>query len=148
MWHNSCNSGTIRDWKLHRRTFTKEYISVIDGTAPPCVLQTFAHPTSPCSVCSILLQLPDCLTEQAGGEVGWTNVWKAQGDAIRSLTNIYSLARPQIQICALCKGSPDTNAKIKCFILGAADIRKTDMSDALQDIISGFAWHPGHKDQD
>ena len=25
----------------------KEYISVIDGTAPPCVFQTFAHPTSP-----------------------------------------------------------------------------------------------------
>ena len=52
-----------------RKTHTKEYISVIEGTAPPCVFQTFAHPTSPCSVCSTL-QLPDCLTEQAGGEVG------------------------------------------------------------------------------
>ena len=26
-----------------------------------------------------ILQLPDCLTEQAGGEVGWANVWKKQG---------------------------------------------------------------------
>ena len=33
---------------------SKEYISVIEGTAPPCVFQTFAHQTSPCSVCSIL----------------------------------------------------------------------------------------------
>ena len=56
----------------------KEYILVWEWTAPPCFFQTFAHPTSPCSVCSIL-QLPDCLTEQAGGEVGWANVWKTQG---------------------------------------------------------------------
>ena len=48
------------------------------------VLQTFAHPTSPCSVCRIL-QLPDCLTE-AGGEVGWENVWKTQGGAVPSFT--------------------------------------------------------------
>ena len=25
------------------------------------------------------------------GEVGWANVWKTQGGAVRSLTNIYSL---------------------------------------------------------
>ena len=31
------------------------------------------------------------MTEQAGGEVGWANVWKTQGGAVRSLTNIYSL---------------------------------------------------------
>ena len=55
-----------------------------------CIHQTFAHPTSPCSVCRIL-QLPDCLTEEAGGEVGWANVWKTQGGVVRSLTNIYSL---------------------------------------------------------
>ena len=39
-------------------------------------------------VCSIL-QLPDCLAEQAGGEVGWANVWKTQRGAVRSLTNIH-----------------------------------------------------------
>ena len=49
-----------------------------DSTPPPRVFQTFAHPTSPYSVYSIL-QLPDCLTEQAGGEDGWANVWKTQG---------------------------------------------------------------------
>ena len=72
---------------------SKEYILVRKQTAPPCVFQTLAHPTSPCSVCSIL-QLPDCLTEQAGGEVGWANVWKTQEGAVRSLTNIYSLVAP------------------------------------------------------
>ena len=41
-----------------------------------------------------MLQLPDCLTEQAGGEVGWANVWKTQRGAVPSLTNIYSLAQP------------------------------------------------------
>ena len=65
---------------------SKEYISLIEGTAPPCVFQAFAHPTSPCSVCSIL-QLPDCLTEQ-GVEVGWPNVWKTQGGAVPSITDI------------------------------------------------------------
>ena len=30
---------------------TKEYILVREWTAPPCVFQTFAHPTSPCSFC-------------------------------------------------------------------------------------------------
>ena len=51
---------------------SKEYLLVRERTAPPCVFQAFAHPTSPCSVCSIL-QLPDCLTEQEGGEIGWAN---------------------------------------------------------------------------
>ena len=64
----------------------------MEGTAPPCVFQTFAHPTSPYSVCRIL-QLPDCLTEQAGGEVGWANVWKTQGGAVPSVTDIYSLVQ-------------------------------------------------------
>ena len=71
---------------------SKEYILVRERTEPPCVFQTFAHPTSPCSVCSIL-QLPDCLTEQAGGEDGWANVWKTQGGAVPSLTNTYFLGR-------------------------------------------------------
>ena len=62
---------TVQNSTVH----TKEYILVRERTAPPCVFQTFAHPTSPCSVCRIL-QLPDCLTEQAGGEVWWANVYK------------------------------------------------------------------------
>ena len=33
--------------------------------------------------------VPDCLTEQAVGEVGWANVWKTQGGVVRSLTNIH-----------------------------------------------------------
>ena len=41
-----------------------------------------------------ILQLPDRLTEQAGGEVGWANVWKTHGGAIRSVTNMYSLGVP------------------------------------------------------
>ena len=64
---------------------TEEYILVRERTAPPCVFHTFAHPTSPS-----ILQLPDCVTEQAGGEVGRANVWKTQGGAVRSLSNIYS----------------------------------------------------------
>ena len=72
------------------RTNQRIYISVIEWTAPPCVFQTFAHPTSTCSVCSIL-QLPDCLTELAGGEVGWAKFWKTQGGAVPSITDIYSL---------------------------------------------------------
>ena len=32
-------------------------------------------------------------TEQ--GEVGWANVWKSQGGAVRSLTNIYCLVKTQ-----------------------------------------------------
>ena len=71
--------------RADQRIYTSAVL-VIEGTAPPCVFQTFAHPTSPCSVCSIL-QLPDCLTEQAGGEVGWANVW----GAVPSVTDIYSL---------------------------------------------------------
>ena len=32
------------------------------------------------------------LSDRAGGgEVGWANVWKTQGGAVGSLTNIYSL---------------------------------------------------------
>ena len=41
-----------------------------------------------------VLQLPDCLTEQAGGEVGWANVRKTQGGAVPSITDIYSLLTP------------------------------------------------------
>ena len=54
----------------------QEYISVIEGTAPTCVFQTFAHHTSPCSVRQSgswsILQ-----TEK--GKVGWANVWKTWG---------------------------------------------------------------------
>ena len=39
--------------------------------------------------CSWLLG--QCMTEQTGGDVGWANVWKAQGGAVPSITNIYSL---------------------------------------------------------
>ena len=35
----------------------------------------------------------DCLTEQAGGEVGWANVWKTQGVAVPSITDLYSLVQ-------------------------------------------------------
>ena len=42
--------------------FPKEYILVTERTAPPCVFQTFAHPTSPALS---ILQLPDYLTEQS-----------------------------------------------------------------------------------
>ena len=33
--------------------------------------------------------LPALLTEQAGGEVGWANVCKRKGGAVRSLANIF-----------------------------------------------------------
>ena len=61
-------------------------ILVRERTATPCVFQTFAHKTSP----------PACSVRQSGswsilGEVGWANVWKMQGGAVRSVTYIYSL---------------------------------------------------------
>ena len=63
------------------------YISVRrDSTPPPCVFQTFAHPASPCSVCSIL-QLPDYLTEQAGERLGGQMFGRRRG----VLIYIYSL---------------------------------------------------------
>ena len=102
MWYSAklFSSPTLsRTLSVHERNplgVTKEYILVRERTAPPSIFQTFAHPTSPCFVCSIL-QLPDCLTEQAGGEVGWENVWKTQGGVVRSLTNIYSLGVTQRQ---------------------------------------------------
>ena len=73
-----------------QRVMLKEYILVRERTAPPCVYQTCAHPTS----------IPACSVKQSGswsklqtelGEVGWANVWKTQGGAVRSLTKIYSL---------------------------------------------------------
>ena len=66
---------------------------MIEGTAPLCVFQTFARPTSP----------PACSVRQSGswsiqyvlqteqGEGGWANVWKTQGGALPSITDIYSL---------------------------------------------------------
>ena len=32
--------------------------------------------------------------EQAGGEVGWANVWKTQAGAVPSITDIFSLFSP------------------------------------------------------
>ena len=56
----------------------KEYILVIEGTAPPCVFQTFDSPNlSP--LCLQYTPLPDCLTEQAGGEVGKVNCLEKAG---------------------------------------------------------------------
>ena len=91
------------------------YCPICSLLQPPCVFRTFAQATSPCSVCSTgILQLPDCLTEQAWGEVGWANVWKTQGGAVPSITNIYSLVRTvhtvQFHIrnhCELSSNSPN-----------------------------------------
>ena len=89
---------------------TKEYILVRERTAPPCVFQTFAHPTSPFSVCSIL-QLPDCLTEQA------------QGGAVPSLANIYSVAMthcsPLLKQNALARDTVPLNTYF-CFQSGVS----------------------------
>ena len=41
--------------------------------------------------------VPDCLTEQAVGEVGWANVWKTQGGVVRSLTNMYTFFELKIR---------------------------------------------------
>ena len=79
----------------HQRIYTSD---IRDST--PLRLPNICPPkTSPCSVCSIL-QLPDCLTEQAAGEVGWANVWKTQGGAVPSITDIYSL------VTIICTTSP------------------------------------------
>ena len=68
---------------------------MIEGTAPPNA-SSKDLPTQPLpaqsTVC--ILQLPDCLTEQAGGKVGWANVWKTHGGAVPSITDIYSLGEP------------------------------------------------------
>ena len=88
----------------------KEYILVRERTAPPA---SFKHlPAQPLPVYSNYV--PDCLTEQAGGEVGWANVWKTQGGAVPSITNIYSLVRTvhtvQFHIrnhCELSSNSPN-----------------------------------------
>ena len=48
--YNSCSIGPDPDKKdpnLKPRVKTKEYILVKERRAPPCVFQTFAHPTSP-----------------------------------------------------------------------------------------------------
>ena len=56
---------------------------MIEGTAPPFVLQTFAHPT-----CSILQ-----LSDRAGGGRGWVGkCFEDAGGAVPSFTDIYSLA--------------------------------------------------------
>ena len=69
---------------------TKEYILVRERTAPPCVFQTFAHPTSS-PACSVRQSGSWSILQTEQGEVGWANVWKRQGSAVCSLTNIYSL---------------------------------------------------------
>ena len=64
----------------------KEYILVRERTAPPA---SFKHlPAQPLPVYSNYV--PDCLTEQAGGEVGWANFWKRQG-GVSFLSLIYIL---------------------------------------------------------
>ena len=86
------SSPSTWGYRVHLQYCTQriyEYISDRRDSTP-CVFQTFAHPTSPCSVCRIL-QLPDCLTEQAAREVGWANVWKSRGVLSPSITNVYSL---------------------------------------------------------
>ena len=59
------------------------YISdTVEGTAPPCVFQTFAHPTSPAA----------CSVRQSGSSrILQTDVWKTQGGVVPSITDIYIL---------------------------------------------------------
>ena len=60
----------------------KEYVSVIEGAAPPCVFQTFAHQPLPALSDSQVVGVYVLQTEQ--GEVGWANVWKTQVGAVPS----------------------------------------------------------------
>ena len=56
---------------------------------------TFAHPTSP-PACSVRQSGSWSILQTEQGEVGWANVWKTQGGAVLSLTNIYSLVYSQL----------------------------------------------------
>ena len=85
-------------WKTGRRQFIMnrkiigryQRIYISKRTHPPCVFQTFAHPTSPHLLCQTVRYSWSILqTEQE--EVGWANVWKTQGGAVPSITDIYSL---------------------------------------------------------
>ena len=59
---------------------TKEYISVIEGTAPPIVFQTFDSPNlSPAQSAVYSILLPACLTEQRRGEVGRVKCLEDEG---------------------------------------------------------------------
>ena len=49
-WGKHVNLSKSVCFYYHFKSVTKEYISVIEGTAPPCVFQIFAHPTSRCSL--------------------------------------------------------------------------------------------------
>ena len=63
------------------------YISKRTDSTPLCLPNICPPNLSLLCLQYSILQLPDCLTEQAGGEVRWANVWKTQWGAVRSLTN-------------------------------------------------------------
>ena len=77
----------------------KEYILVIERTAPPSVFQTCVSPNlSPPALSDsqvvgvyylVWCTLSILQTEQR--EVAWAHLWKTLGGALRSITNIYSL---------------------------------------------------------
>ena len=83
------NTG-VKHWTV----VGKEYILVIERTAPPSVFQTCVSPNlSPCSVresgsWSGVLYV---YYRQSRKRLGETHVWKTQRDAVHSITNIYSL---------------------------------------------------------
>ena len=105
--------GTVQgDFDLYffitvlKSVWAKQYILVIERTATPSVFQRCAHATSPCSVCSVdrvhQVVYSTYLTvwQSRQGEVAWAHLWKTLGDAVRSITNIYSLVQSQAQ-CSL-----------------------------------------------
>ena len=84
------------------------YISDRRDSTPPAFSKQL--PTQPLPALSAvhIIQLPDCLTEQAGGEVGWANAWKTQG-VLSVLLLIYILWRQP--------NRPRGPRKITCLLL-------------------------------
>ena len=74
----------------------KEYISVIEGTAPPCVFQTFDSPNlSPRLLCQTVRKGS---VLQSGERLGESNVWTTQGGAVPSITDILYILWSQLWV--------------------------------------------------
>ena len=79
---------------------TKEYILVIEGTAPPCVLQTFAHPTSPCLLCQTVRVL-GVFCRQSKERLGGQMFWRRRG-VLSVLLLIYILWGARLGYLCIC----------------------------------------------
>ena len=76
------------------RDLPLEHISVIEGTAPAIVLQTFESPNLSLPACSVRRAGSAAYCRQNKERLGESNVCKTMASAVPSIIDIYSLDLP------------------------------------------------------